>query len=148
MGQRTSVWLLQTSDRRDGDQFRLALAYGNFNDVAAILQTLGIPLRRVDGNAPATAYNGEIADFPGYQQPSHIQVAGIKCHCWVELGEISFSLFGADGDLYRVTEKDFENCLALEKLFIAKGLAEKVSRGFEKREICISRQRYPELFNH
>lgn len=140
----------------DGDEFILTLKYTDKNDLLDILKRLGIKLnslpedhpKPLSGKSYVGEFKSEISDFPEYEQPKHIDLNGIRCYCWIENGKISFNLSGGqDGDLYEVTEIDFENCKRLEQLVTDKNLTDSVSRDFEDRVTFISRTWYQDLFD-
>lgn len=143
----------------DGDEFTLTLIYNDKDDLSDILKRLGIKLNSIPKDHPRpipgkpythdeySVFKSEINDFPGYEQPKHVDINGTKCFCWLENGNINFTLSGGqDGDSYEVSEIDFQNCRKLEQLIIDKGLTDKVSRDFENNVTCISKNRYWDLF--
>lgn len=143
----------------DGDEFTLTLTYNDKDDLLDILRRLGIKLISLPKDHPKpvpgkpythdeySVFKSEIKDFPEYEQPKHIDINEIKTFCWIESGNITFTLSGGqDGDSYEVSDMDFENCKKLEKLITDQGLADKVSRDFENNVTCISRTRYWDLF--
>ncbi len=143
----------------DGDEFKLILSYKDKNDLFDILKRLDIKLKSIPLGHPKpisgksytqdefSVFKSEINDFPDYEQPKQVNINGIKCYCWIDRGNISFTLSGGqDGDFYEVTETDFENCKKLEQLITKLGLTDKVSRVLEDSVTCISKKKYSELF--
>ena len=93
-------------------------------------------------------FKNEIKDVPEYEQPSHISIGSSPCFCWVENGKLSLSLSGAaDENRYEVSEMDFNNCLAIEKIIEKENLVIFVSSEYENWVTHISRKYYPELFD-
>jgi len=126
----------------DGDEFKLTLNYKNKSDLSDTLKKLGISIKLLPKNQPES-----VSDVPEFEQPRHIDLNHIKCFCWIENGKISFSLSGGqDGDLYEVTETDFENCKKLEQLIVDNNLTGMISRDLENNVTCISKARYAGLF--
>jgi hypothetical protein len=143
----------------DGDEFNLTLNYKDRYDLLDILKRIDIQLNYLPKNPPTstpgqsythyelTVFYNPIEDVPEYEQPKHIDFNGIKCFCWIENGEIRFSVSGGqDGDPYEVSETDFETCKKLEQLITDSGLTDKVSRALEDEVTCISKTRYKNLF--
>lgn len=143
----------------DGDEFKLALNYKDKNDLLDILKKLEIKLNTIPKNHPRpvlgksythdefSVFKSEIGDFPEYEQPKQVDINGIKCFCWIDKGNITFTLSGGqDGDFYEVTETDFENCKKLEQIITKVGLIDKVSRVLEDSVTCISKKKYRDLF--
>ncbi|MEJ1241051.1 hypothetical protein WBG78_23085 [Chryseolinea sp. T2] len=143
----------------DGDEFILALTCKDKHDLLNIFARLNIELKSIPKDHPKpipgkpytsgeySAFKSEIREFPEYEQPKHIEIHGTKCFCWVENRNINFTFSGGrDGNLYEVSETDFENCKRLEEVITNKGLTDKVSRDCESSVTCISRKRYPDLF--
>lgn len=142
----------------DGDEFSLTLRYNSKSDLLDILNRLNIKLSVIPRDharpIPGKTYThdeyavlrSEIEDYPGYKQPGRTEVSGIKCFCWIERGRVEFTFSGAaDGNLYEVSELDFENCRMLEQIISKKQLIDKVSRDRESSVTCISRRRYLNL---
>jgi hypothetical protein len=143
----------------DGDEFTLTLTYKDRNDLLNILKSLDIKLNSIPKDHPRpvpgkpyrhdeySVFKSEIKDFPEYEQPRHVDINGTKSFCWIENGNINFTLSGGqDGDSYEVSETDFQNCRKLEQLIKDKGLTDKVNRDFENNVTCISKTRYWDLF--
>ncbi|MGC3946402.1 MAG: hypothetical protein QM762_18090 [Chryseolinea sp.] len=143
----------------DGDEFMLTLSYQDKDDLLHILKSIGVKLSSIPKDHPKpirgksythdeySFFKSALSDFPEYEQPRHIAVSGVKCFCWIENKKINITLSGGrDGNLYEVSEVDFENCKKLEELIAKEGLADKVSRDCENSVTCISRARYQELF--
>lgn len=142
----------------DGDEFSLTLRYDNQNDLLDILNRLNLKLSVIPRDHPRpiagkaythdeySVFRSEIEDYPGYEQPGRIEVNGIKCFCWIEAGNVEFTFSGAaDGNLYEVSELDFQNCRMIEQIISQKQLVDRVSRDCENSVTCISKRRYPTL---
>lgn len=144
----------------DGDHFGIWFTYQSRKELFYILEALSIELKRIPNDDPKPVagkpysfaefekFKREIKDYPGFEQPLHIKIAGIPCFVWIEKGRISLSLSGAaDGNRYDVSEKDFENCMIIEQLVADKELSPYVSNDYEQWVTHISRKKYPELFD-
>jgi hypothetical protein len=142
----------------DGDYFSLALQYRSTEELLLILKQLGIKLSEVpEGNRKLVigqSYRPQqwadvdpyITELPQYQQPCHTKIGGIECFCWIHAGQIQLAFSGHDGDMYEVSDGDFENCKKVEQLITSQGLVDKVSRSCEELVTCISKKMYGQLF--
>ncbi|CAM4420519.1 hypothetical protein [Zobellia nedashkovskayae] len=144
----------------DGDEFGIWLKYQNRTELFEILDRLQIELKLIPENYPK-AINGkkygweeferfksEIKEFPEFEQPKHIKIAGILCFCWIANGIINLKFSGQEnGNGFEVTETDFENCVLIEKMIADKGLENYVSSDYENSVTNISKKVYPELFD-
>ena len=142
----------------DGDYFVLKLHFENRDEFLSILGQLGIKLRLIPQGHPKPVagrsytldewfhLRSSMKDFPEYEQPGHIKIGEIDCFCWVESGAVDFTFSGQEGERYEVSETDFVNCRKFEQVIRSKELADRVSRSVESSVCCISRKRYPHLF--
>jgi len=113
----------------DGDTFKAAIRYASQEDLQNKLRLLGLE--------PADA-----------ERHGHSEIAGMKCFLHLRQDSIELHVSGTkDGNYYEVSEADFELCLALEKLFDSLGWQAEKHTGSESSILCISRTRYPELFD-
>lgn len=88
--------------------------------------------------------------IPGHndlQQIGDTSIFGYKVHIWVQknIFEISISGLGTD-NAYEVSDRDFQACLALEKEFDKLSWHKYLDKEVEQHAHCISREKYPELF--
>ena len=143
----------------DGDSFEIWLKYDSKSELFEILERLRIKLNEIPVDYPRPIpgksyqwkefqkFKNEIKDLSNYEQPTHINIDGIPCFCWIENRQITFSFSGAEDDnRYEVTDADFKNCQALERIIDENGLKDFVTRDYENRITCISKKVYPELF--
>jgi len=141
----------------DGDTFELYLHYSDKENFLVICKKLGFSVKELPPNTPEPIpgkpypskeferFKSKIKDFPEYEQPGNCIIFGCPVFIWIENGRIIISLSGAkEGNLYEVTEVDFENCLKIERAIQALNIS--IDNSIEERITCISRQRYPELW--
>jgi hypothetical protein len=100
----------------------------------AIFAKLGVPLERIPDDKPrrelGRAYNSAdwhqyanpIACHPEYETPGFVRLFGMPVHLNVRHGILDITISGADGDLWSVTEADFNHALALERLVADLGI--------------------------
>jgi len=144
----------------DGDSFKAAFRYTDRQDLIVKLDRLGQTLNAIPPDYPrpvvgkpytgeeASRFKSEIRKFGDLEQPKWRIVFGHKAFIWVSDDNIEISVMGTlDGDLYEVSEADFETCRALEAWFDELGWQPFADRSVEKTVCCISRTKYPELFH-
>lgn len=70
--------------------------------------------------------------------------------CWVAIRgtKVEFSVFGANGNLYEVSQKDYESCKKIEAFFDKYDLHKNINLDIENQINCISKKNYPELFEN
>ena len=143
----------------DGDSFKASIKFSNRQDLIDKLSKLGITLATIPADHPRPVigksytheeykrFKNEIKDFPDLEQHSHRLINGSRCFVWAEKGSISFSVFGEDGDLYSSSQADFETCKNIESSFDKAGFQDQKDNSLESSVCCISKTKYPELFN-
>lgn len=88
-----------------------------------------------------------IPQFNDLEQPQHTRIFGYNVHIWVMQERFEISVSGTkDGKTYKVSDKDFEVCVALEKEFERLGWRSVLDNDIKKHAHCISKNIYPELF--
>lgn len=88
-----------------------------------------------------------ILQFPDWEQPQYVEIFGYKVHIWVMNNRFEISVSGSkDGQTYKVSETDFDVCLALEKQFDQLGWKSLLDKEIEQHIHCISKDKYPELY--
>jgi hypothetical protein len=143
----------------DGDEFCIKLSFNNWKELCEIITAFDITLNKIPMDFPKAIagkkysptefakFKTKIKDFPNYEQPLHIKVKTYPCFCWIQNGEIGLNFSGAsDANRYQVSEIDFENCKAIEKIIKANGIDGYVKIDNENGINQISRKLYPELF--
>lgn len=108
----------------DGDAFVCELKFNSDDQVSSILKKIG-----VEGSGYNLIENNK---------------------CWVSIKDtrIEFSIFGANGNLYEVSQKDYESCKKIESLFDKYDLHKYINLDIENQINCISKKNYPELFEN
>lgn len=110
----------------DGDEFIAHIDIENDNELLEKLIALGIEIKKIPDDYPrpevGKTYSGE--EFSKFkseisrlkiEQPCHTSLFGVKCFVYVCRGiEIKLS-GGLDGNLYNVSDIDYENCKLIEK---------------------------------
>ena len=75
------------------------------------------------------------------------KIFGFKTFIWVYDGAIQISVSSTkDDNPYEISEVDFDICLQLEKNFTELGWQNLIDRKIEQSILCISKSKYPELF--
>ncbi len=141
----------------DGDTFEIYLKYSDKEDLLSLCKELGINLNVLPPNTPEPIpgksysfeefehFKNKIKDFPEYEQPCHSRIFSCPVFIWIENGQLRILLSGAkDGNNYEVMGLDYENCLKIEHKI--KKLDLSFDNSIEERITCISRSRYPELW--
>ncbi|MBB4034497.1 hypothetical protein GGR21_000382 [Dysgonomonas hofstadii] len=143
----------------EGDSFCVYLKYNDRNDLIAKLSTIGIePKPLAEGFIafdPFESYSFDdldklkitIAQFPDLEQPQHVEILGYKVHVWVLNNRFEISVSGTrDGQVYKVSEDDFQVCLHLEEQFRKLGWKSILDEEIKSHSHCVSKEIYPELF--
>jgi hypothetical protein len=107
----------------DGDAFVCELKFNSQDQVTSILEKIGIK---------NSGYN--------------LLLNAIKCYISIKEKKIEFSVFGSNGNLYEVSQGDYESCRKIESLFDKFSLYRHLDSDIEKQINCISKNNYPELF--
>lgn len=143
----------------EGDSFCVYFQYDNREDLIAKLSQIGVTLNTLPEGAiafdPLESYSIDDLDklriviphFCDLEQPQYVEIYGYKAHVWVMNNRFEISVSGnKDGQTYKVSEKDFEVCLALEKEFDKLGWGSILDEEIKNQTHCISKEKYPELF--
>jgi len=143
----------------EGDSFCAYFKYTDWDDLEERLSQLGISLKTLEEGDiafdPFESYSFDdleklkitISRFKEIEQPQHTQINGYKAHVWVLDDKFEISVSGSkDGQVYKVSEKDFEICRELEKSFDMLGWKSITDDDIKKYPHCISKEIYPELW--
>lgn len=143
----------------EGDSFCVYFRYSGREDLTGKLLQIGVTLSKLpDGFIAFDAlksYSLEdldklkitIQEFNDLEQPQYVEIFGHKVHIWVMTNRFEISVSGTkDGQTYKVSDSDFEVCLALEKEFQKLGWNKIIDVDIKKQIHCISEDTYPELF--
>lgn len=143
----------------EGDSFCVYFQYDNREDLIAKLSQIGVTLNALPEGAiafdPLESYSIDDLDklriviphFCDFEQPQYVEIYGYKAHVWVMNNGFEISVSGnKDEQTYKVSEKDFEVCLALEKEFDKLGWGSILDEEIKNQIHCISKEKYPELF--
>ena len=144
----------------DGDEFQVAFTFTDRLDLMNILGQLGLTLKSIPDDYPRPAvgkaylaaeyeiFKSEIKQFPNLEQPGHSIIFGYKVFILIYDNSIRISIAGTkDENRYEVTDDDFAVCLELEKHFDKLSWDNKIDKSLEKSVCCISKTKYPELYN-
>lgn len=118
----------------DGDAFKASIRFSGEAELLRVMGILGVDLlvlppdnpKPIPGK-PYTAAEFEkfrfsIYEFPKYEQPGWCSILDTSSYVSVSGGFIDIHLSGADGNIYDVTETDFENARIIEKHVAIHGL--------------------------
>lgn len=143
----------------DGDEFQVAFSFTDREDLINKTGKLGLSLNKIPDDFPrlviGRSYTGEefsqskseIKAFPDLEQPGYSIIFGHSAFIWVYDKSIRITVAGTrDNNRYEVSEADFDVCIALERHFDALGWRMITDRSLEKSVCCISRIKYPELY--
>jgi len=145
----------------DGDQFQVAFIYSDRQDLINKIGLLGLTLNIIPNDFPRPIigqsypaeefdkFKSEIKRFPDLEQPGHSVIFGHKVCVSISDNSINISVAGTtDNNRYEVSQDDFEVCLDLEKHFNSLGWQNIIDKSLEKDVCCISRTKYPELYEN
>ncbi len=143
----------------EGDSFSVYFKYTDRDDLIKKLGQLSVNLRKLEEGLiafdPLESYSIDdlekiritIPQFKDLEQPQYTEIWGYKVHIWVMTDRFEISVSGAkDNKTYKVSEQDFEICLALEKKFNDLNWHLILDKEIEEQPHCISKKKYPELF--
>ncbi len=144
----------------DNDRFVASFRYSSKEDLLSKLQKLGIKANILPPDTPrpivGKSYPAEefwkfkitVRRFSDLEQPGKTIINSLPCHIYIDDGSIQISVSGTkDGNVYEVTNKDFEICKQLETFFDKFDLKSQRDFRVEENAGCISRKKYPELFD-
>lgn len=142
----------------EGDKFAMYIKYSNIEELTDIMADIGIVLKEMEQDAIAFDPFGDISmdkldkiryaipEHPSLEQPQSCILFGIPVHIWVQNHIVEIALSGAtDGNIYKVSSADFENCLKLETKIQELKWGKYLDKKIEQQAHCISLERYPEL---
>lgn len=110
----------------DGDSFQAAIKFSSESELLRIMQLLGIELNILPSDnpipVPGKSYSWEefekfkfcIKEYPRYEQPGWQRILGFSAFVNIKAHHIHIHLSGAEGNVFLVTERDFENARAVE----------------------------------
>lgn|GEM_PF-1558845 len=143
----------------EGDSFCAYFRYADRKDLEEKLLQLGVTLNKLEEGCipfdPTVSYSFDDLDklritinqYPDLEQPQHIIISGYKVHIWVLPNSFELSVSGTKAGLaYKVSEDDFQVCMALEKIFESLDWNTIVDDDIKHQVHCISKELYPELF--
>ena len=143
----------------EGDSFCAYFKYNSKDDLIKKLSAIGITANKLTEECipfdPFKSYSFDDLDklkitiphFSDLEQPQHVEIFKYKAHIWVMNECFEIAVSGTkDGKAYRVSEEDFEVCVALEKYFDELNWKSFLDSNIEDQIHCISRKKYPELF--
>lgn len=143
----------------EGDAFCVYFKYDTREDLISKLSLIGIDLKELQKGEiafdPLESYSIDdldklritISEFSDLIQPQNVEIYGKKSHVWVIKDRFEISISGTkDGQIYKVTDDDFNVCLLLEEKFDQLKWESILDNGIESQIHCISRIKYPELY--
>jgi len=143
----------------DGDRFEAKFSYESKSDLFELTKKLGITLNILPEDTPQPIpgvsypaaefweFKRIVKRFPDLEQPGTIEINLLPCHIYIDENSLQISVSGNDnGNVYVVTAKDFEVCKKLEILFDKLNLISQKDITIEDNAGCVSRKKYPELF--
>jgi len=144
----------------DGDRFTVAFSYSSKDNLLDILNKLGLQINILPSDTPrpvaGVSYPSEefwkfkisVNRFPDLEQPGRTKINSFPCHIYIDDTKINISISGTENNnLYVVTTKDFEVCKELETFIDTLSLSDFKNYDIEKDAGCVSRLKYPELFD-
>ncbi|MFN8368824.1 MAG: hypothetical protein U0Y96_16420 [Candidatus Kapaibacterium sp.] len=143
----------------DGDRFMVTFGFDTKENLLEKLDKLGITVNFVPADEPqpipGVSYPSAefwkfkilVRQFPDIEQPGNTTINNLPCHVYIGDAYVQISVSGTkDGNNYHVSNSDFEVAKQLELFFDT--LLPNLERHFEieNNAACISRTKYPELF--
>ena len=143
----------------EGDSFCAYFKFNGREDLIDKLTHIGITLNKLaEGYIaydPLESYSIEdldklivtISQFNDLEQPRYVEISGYKAHIWIMDGRFEISVSGSkDGEMYKISDEDFEVCLALEQVFEKQSWSSILDEDIKTQIHCISKENYPELY--
>lgn len=143
----------------EGDSFCVYFKYNSREDLVSKLSQIGVEIKELqDGDIafdPLESYSIDdldkmkitVFEFNNLIQPQNVEIFGQKAHVWIIKDRFEISISGSDnGQIYKVSEEDFNVCLLLEREFDLLGWKSILDHNIESQIHCISREKYPELY--
>ena len=143
----------------DNDRFVASFRYNSKENLLDKLQRLGIKANILPPDTPrpvvGVSYPADefwkfkitVRRFADLEQPGKTTINSLPCHIYIDDGSIQISVSGTkNGNVYEVTNEDLEICKQLESFFDKLDLQSERDFEIEKDAGCISRNKYPELF--
>lgn len=119
----------------DGDSLSASIKFWGEAELLDITRLLGINLSVLPPDSPVPVpgkgysmleyekFKVGINGYPQYEQPGWQRALSVSAFIGVEDHHINIGLSGADGDIFAVTERDFENAQTIEKYLEPYGLS-------------------------
>lgn len=143
----------------EGDSFCVYFTYTDRNNLTEKLNKIGVTLNYISEEFnsfdPFTSYSLDDLDklkitvqhYPDVEQPQYVNLFGHKAHIWILENSFEISVSGSkDGQIYKVSDKDFEICRLLESEFDKLEWKSVIDNNIKNYSHCISKEKYPELF--
>jgi len=143
----------------EGDSFCVYFGFDGLDELITRLDQIGVKLNKLEEGFiafdPFESYSFDDLDklkmvIPqsyDLEQPQYVNIFGHKVHVWIMPYRFEISVSGTkDNKTYKVSDEDFEVCLALEKHFDELGWNSILDTDITKHAHCISKDKYPELF--
>lgn len=143
----------------DGDAFQAGILFDDRNDLERKLAKLSISPGVISPDdpqpVPGQSYPGTeyakfkvaVYAFPDMEQPGMVSIGGQKVYLTIGKATMNFSISGiSDGNLYEVSEADFQSCLQVEKAFDSLQWQQFKDVSLEQSTSCVSPTSYPEFY--
>lgn len=125
--------------------FKASIQISGREDLLQKLQLLEIAPQK--NNSAHRGFETASNAYPGLKQPGHSSILGQNVFIWIYATTIDIQVSGTkDGNLFMVTEEDFNRCRHLELFF--KSLGQGIQKAPEdtNNPYCISKSVYPEYY--
>ena len=143
----------------EGDSFAAHFMYNGREDLIYKLSQIDITVNEIGPRDlvfdPFESYSIRDLDkikytIPGcddLEQPKDVTIKGHKAYIWVQSNRFELSVSGNQSNAaYTVSEEDFRVCQDLEKKFGELGWNKFIDQEIKTYPHCISKDKYPELF--
>lgn len=143
----------------DGDAFKAGILFKDRIDLENKLAQLGIVPGVIGPGDPQPItgksypysefqkFKTPVAAYPDLEQPSHVSIAAQNVFVTIRNSAILFSVSGtSDGNLYEVSESDFQTCIKIEKVFEQFNWQQWKDTSLAQSSSCVSRLSYPEFY--
>lgn len=144
----------------EGDSFCVYFRYDTREDLISKLSLIGVNIKKLQEDEiafdPFESYSIDdldklritMSEFRDLIQPQNVEIYGKKAHVWVIKDRFEISISGTkDGQIYKVTDDDFDVCLLLEEKFDQLKWKSILDYDIESQIHCVSSRRYPELYS-
>lgn len=141
----------------EGDKFAVHINYKNTEELTSRMNEIGIALNIIKQDAIVFDPFGDISldkldkikypipEHPHLEQPQNCIIKNIPVHIWIQDFVIEIAISGANGNIYKISQEDYENCLKLEVELNKLAWGKHLNQQIKQQAHCISLDKYPEL---